>query len=285
MPVNGPSGSRRTLLEARFNLALALERMGAVGPARTAWQQYLERDQTSPWAEEARRRLSELVSRVPPCDAEFLNQGSRSDAEIQDYARRCPQSVREFIENRLLPEWADQYVAKFSAFRRDTRARGTYLRRPSIRQRREVACGGGWRPRLSATADDKARLARGHLEFREGQRRYDGDRRHEGVPFFSRASSLLREAGSPYWLSAEQYLARTASNRRDLKDAIERLDVIASRSSRLPGPVSTGRVAARDRPDSGQPARGGHGKLPSSSGCVCAPRRNGERVERAELAG
>jgi hypothetical protein len=49
-----------TLAEAHFNRALALERLGEVADARAAWQRYLEIDNDSGWAEEARDRLQSL---------------------------------------------------------------------------------------------------------------------------------------------------------------------------------------------------------------------------------
>lgn len=48
------------LAEAQFNRALALERLGETGPARVAWQRYLELDTDSGWADEARARLRDL---------------------------------------------------------------------------------------------------------------------------------------------------------------------------------------------------------------------------------
>jgi hypothetical protein len=45
------------LLEAWFNRALALEALGKRAEARAAWTDYLQRDSTSEWAQEARQRL------------------------------------------------------------------------------------------------------------------------------------------------------------------------------------------------------------------------------------
>lgn len=47
------------LLEALFNKALALREMGLRQQAREAWQLYLQKDPSSPWAEEARKYLSQ----------------------------------------------------------------------------------------------------------------------------------------------------------------------------------------------------------------------------------
>src|SRR5206468_9337074 len=46
-----------TLAEASFNRALALERLGHQEEARPAWQTYLQIDNTSVWANEARSHL------------------------------------------------------------------------------------------------------------------------------------------------------------------------------------------------------------------------------------
>ena len=45
------------LLEALFNRALAYEKQSRFDDAKTDWNEYLKRDSTSPWADEARRHL------------------------------------------------------------------------------------------------------------------------------------------------------------------------------------------------------------------------------------
>lgn len=50
---------------ARFNLALAVDRLGLEGQAQRAWAAYLEVDSSSGWAREARQRLAAL-SRPEP---------------------------------------------------------------------------------------------------------------------------------------------------------------------------------------------------------------------------
>lgn len=56
-----------SLREAHFNKALALEQLTRTDDAIAAWRAYLERDGSSPWADEARRRLEglEKVSAAP----------------------------------------------------------------------------------------------------------------------------------------------------------------------------------------------------------------------------
>jgi hypothetical protein len=55
-------------VEALFNRAVALEQMGLREPAARAWQDYLARDSSSPWATEARARAGALApsTSAPP---------------------------------------------------------------------------------------------------------------------------------------------------------------------------------------------------------------------------
>jgi hypothetical protein len=61
------AASERTLavreppIEALFNRAVALERLGARDRAAEAWQEYLKRDPSSSWANEARERVRALT--------------------------------------------------------------------------------------------------------------------------------------------------------------------------------------------------------------------------------
>ena len=48
------------LLEALFNRALVLQEMSLPQEAKEAWTRYLKKDSTSPWADEARRHLSQI---------------------------------------------------------------------------------------------------------------------------------------------------------------------------------------------------------------------------------
>ena len=48
------------MLEARFNRALALQALYLEDQARQAWDEYLKRDASSDWAEDARRHLAAL---------------------------------------------------------------------------------------------------------------------------------------------------------------------------------------------------------------------------------
>ncbi len=61
--LNKASELDNTLLEPLFNRALAQQYLMLFQDAETAWREYLKRDSTSPWAEEARRNLKNLEER------------------------------------------------------------------------------------------------------------------------------------------------------------------------------------------------------------------------------
>lgn len=97
-----------SLLEARFNLALLLQRMGLQQPAEEGWRNYLQRDANSGWADEARENLRVLEeNRQKP--------GAQSGAQaledfLQAYRIRDDEGAwrilgrnREAIAGRFIP--------------------------------------------------------------------------------------------------------------------------------------------------------------------------------------
>lgn len=62
-------------LPALFNKALCLQELNSSGAARDAWQKYLEKDASSPWAKEAREKLKALDEK---------DNGARSETQVLD---------------------------------------------------------------------------------------------------------------------------------------------------------------------------------------------------------
>ena len=104
--VADPSG-----LEGRFNRALALERLSLSARARQAWTEYLERDRSSSWAEEARSHLAALnsptrASRWSRVEAR-LRQGSVDASLAEEAVRAHMTGARTLLETELWTEWAE----------------------------------------------------------------------------------------------------------------------------------------------------------------------------------
>jgi tetratricopeptide (TPR) repeat protein len=99
--------------EARFNLALALEKVYLYPAAKRAWEEYLRLDGSSQWASEAREHLARLDE--PPSSAvwdvervRLVDAIERGDvATAQDIVSRYPDASRRYAIDALLPAWAE----------------------------------------------------------------------------------------------------------------------------------------------------------------------------------
>jgi len=99
---NNPS-----LHEARFNLALALERCFLLYQARMAWQEYLRIDSESGWAEEARHHLHSLNRHHHRTRWVHLwKKRFYSDTGPPHFPWRLQSPARQDILEQTLPDWA-----------------------------------------------------------------------------------------------------------------------------------------------------------------------------------
>lgn len=215
------------LLEAQFNRALALERAGLRDQARDAWRRYLERDAGSPWRQDAEKRLKALDDRSGSvCPSNGLENAPWNDSgAVESWTRRCPQQAREYVERYLLPQWAQLANAG------DGGAADVLARAARASAALERVTGDGLpaisvRAIANASARERTALADGHAALQSGLAAYERDDRVAAARDLSRASALLRAAGSPMWLWAETHLANFDWHRRDLAAAIARLDLV-----------------------------------------------------------
>lgn len=98
-----------SLREAWFNRALAMTELSLTDQAKQAWTEYLARDNSSPWAGEARSRLAALSQPTPASAWPGVEQRLRGniDATLADEAVRAQTTeARQFIETVMLPAWA-----------------------------------------------------------------------------------------------------------------------------------------------------------------------------------
>jgi len=95
-----------TLLEARFNRALALQALMLPEQAKTAWREYLDRDSNSKWADEARQDLQKLEAAGPKdLSADELESDFLAAFRAGDEARAADLIAdnRELIRDKYLP--------------------------------------------------------------------------------------------------------------------------------------------------------------------------------------
>jgi CHAT domain-containing protein len=123
--------------EALFNRAKAITALNLRSEAIKAWEAYLQADSSSAWAVEARRQLARLNqapvgSRWPEDRQQLLTAAaSGAGAEVARLIPPYAQQVREWVEDRLLPEWGRAYGAgnaKAAVMQRQVRALALALR-------------------------------------------------------------------------------------------------------------------------------------------------------------
>jgi CHAT domain-containing protein/tetratricopeptide (TPR) repeat protein len=195
--------------EAWFNRALALEKLHLLDAARKAWQDYLERDAASGWADEARRHLEDL-----PADKQSSLEEERSrvraalqegEGAVDRLAREAPATVRDFFQDELLPAWAEAHAAgqpNAEAVRDQAtlvgdallESTGDALARDAARVLPE--------PTAGASRGPPHEQALGFLAYRAAQRLYDAQQ--PSCAGFRDARRLLEEGGSPYALRARE---------------------------------------------------------------------------------
>jgi CHAT domain-containing protein len=238
------------LAEARFNLALSLEHLSLRHEAMRAWQAYLDLDPRSAWAREARARI-ERLSETPEARwekqrREIIAAGERGDeASIRVATQQNLDTAYEYVENELIPAWADAWLAGD----REKSAKNLRLARLFGQA---LADGVGERMPVDAAlaieraVGDQARanaLARGHQIFRDARALYDQDRIADSTAAFEKAGRELAVGHSSFvaWTRLQKAISHYYQSEFDESVALLRdLVSIHTRNSHI-------RLAARAR--------------------------------------
>jgi len=97
---------------AKFNYALALEKLSLRADALAAWESYIQLDAVSGWSEEARSRIVALKQPSGPdrwqTERNLLlaGPGEQDDSHIRQVVQVYAQPSRQFAEESLLADWA-----------------------------------------------------------------------------------------------------------------------------------------------------------------------------------
>jgi CHAT domain-containing protein len=216
------------LAEARFNRALVVTRLGLRAQARVAWQHYLELDSSSPWAEEARRRLGELAPRAD--FREELNRDyerlTRDPAFARTLASRYPQEARVWGETEILARWGEATAARQNAAAdghlRVAKAFAEQLARSSGEGMLRAAVAAIER----AGAPNRELLAQAHVRFRDAQQAYQKGRVAEAERLFVNAARDFERGGSPLPVVARYFAANTAFDQGRIAEARQQLEML-----------------------------------------------------------
>ena len=211
------------LPEAWFNRALALEQLSLRGQARAAWADYLARDHSSAWADEARSHLAALD--VPVAASSWPSVEARLRAGVdmalaEEAIRVQASETRTFFEAVLWPAWAAAVLAD----------RPADVEREALRTMADafLRLTGDTLYRDAVAAIDRAgrrgpaagrALAEAHAAYAEAAQLARQDLFSAAVPKLTAARAQLDAAGSPFAVRAAQDLAGAQYYNRKLADA------------------------------------------------------------------
>lgn len=218
----------RSLAEAWFNRALALERLPPREDDRQGWQDYLDVESDPAWQAEGRRRQEQAANRPASkawdewrsgFEAQISGGGSIARAAVEAF----PQATREYLDDELLPRWGAALEGK-----REEEAGALAALVRDIGQSLTDHTG-DLLPRATAAAIDGAdadqrrltALAAGHQAFGAGRRAYDRDRYDDASRAFAEAEAQLGSADSPFRGWATLQVAQVLYQRRDVDRADE----------------------------------------------------------------
>jgi CHAT domain-containing protein len=223
------------LLEARFNRALALEKLFLTEPARRAWQEYGRLDRGSGWAAEAEERARALkpLRTAESWDADKALLRRAADAGrlelVKGVVQRNRQAARELAEQELLSDWAEAYLSSnylgAESALRSAGAIGAAL--ASINGDRLVADSIAAIEKASRDPRRARSLAEGHRAFRDGFMRYKAYDSERAAERLAVAEKTLRSAETPFaeraafWHACVEYHLDHYEEAYDLLEALE----------------------------------------------------------------
>ena len=184
---------------AYFNRALALEGLAMEREAAAAWQAYLKRDPSGPWAAEARDRLArhqaELIPPFPTVTATLAaSLDAGESAAVDKLLGQYPQAIRDFFVDDVLERWAGATGADDAAADRSVIAARTlaaaFDRRGSDRGPDAMLA----RIDAATQPDARRRLAALHRTYAEGRRLQGADRLGDATAVFGRCAATGRDA-------------------------------------------------------------------------------------------
>ena len=233
-------------LEAWFNRALALESLHLGDAARKAWEDYLQRDAASGWADEARQHLEARPkvrqSTVEEDRAHVQAALAEGPAAVDRLADEAPSLLRNYFDDDLLPAWAEAHLVGHpdeNLHREHARLLGDALLRVTGDAMARDTAQGLVTPPAPATAEpgatspDSLRAqAQGFAALKEAKRLYD--LQEPACEPFRNAARDLEKGQSPYAAWVRQQVVAAcffSSNQAVAMAELERLEPVARQKS------------------------------------------------------
>jgi CHAT domain-containing protein len=271
--------------EARFNRALALDRLRLHEAAAAAYRHYLEVDATSRWSDEARRNLAHCTYETESSVWQRMRNRLEGSAPVPpDFVARAvsafPQDSRAWAELVCLSAWADKVRSgRFEeadqklALARDIGATLHSQSGESLLADTVAAID-------RADAHTRDLLVKAYAEYMEGRLLIRARRVAEAKLKLEVSRRLFQSANSPMALVAQYYIANTAMDSGDDEQAWHLFSTI-----RRQAPDRYASLTAQRAWQEGVVlARGGrvHESLDRTLSAVAGFARLGERLYQSE---
>ncbi len=225
------------LPEARFNLALALEKSFLEDKARSAWAAIEESEEDSGWRKEAvvHRRHLEGPSRIALWEKRSAELDLAALREDRDAVRKLviefPYRARVHAEHELLPAWAraqaDGQIEKARQKLQEARAVGAVV--ADVTGEHMVKDSVAAIDRCVLDLTSLATLASAYIDYARGADLCLENEGIQGEPLLERSREVLAHAGDPMSAWADYNLGLCAYQRSERRMAIEHLNGVLKR--------------------------------------------------------
>ncbi len=202
-------------IEARFNYALALERVGLNDAADKAWTNVIESESAaSPWLAEATRNRDRIRERLKsPAQSQWrglrstIELGQASAAVFDEAQQRFPRETRELLEDTLLPSFARSCVIdeRPSCATVQAAVEGLAKRRSEAGDTMALEAVARLAVLQSHDRAHALRLAKAHELYGQAREAFEGPDPVSSGPLFAEAGAIFAELHSPFELWCRNY--------------------------------------------------------------------------------
>lgn len=227
----------------RFNRALVLERFSLWPEVEEAWEAYLRLDDRSPWADEARGRLSGARGRMAASEADPARivraaAAAGDSAALVAAAGSYTQAAREIGYDEVLPRWGRAWLTGDTATAHASLRTARWLGAPLVDRSLADAVA------RVESGENRQRRAEAHRLYGEGRALYDLGEVDASVRQFEAAARTVGDPSDPLALWAETWAGTSEFIALRYERSLSHTRRVAAYRERLPDwPALTGRAS------------------------------------------
>ena len=212
--------------EARFNRALAIERLSPYVGDSAPWTDFANHERDPEWLAAARRHSAAAIARPDPRDAwahrkaQLRARLAAADAAFASQSVTLfPEATWEFFDQELLLDWARGQMSNDRRLGDSALAGATLAAQAMLEVTRDPMARDAVEAIAAANEQGSARarvLAAAHLDFSQAVKHYQADNYSSAMALLDRAIAGFERARSPYVQWAMLQRATVLFQQRDL---------------------------------------------------------------------